>query len=121
MGEDMAFFRFLLVALVTLFCASQVTAQEATQGTITSELDTMLAKIDTAEITPIRTESPRSTLQSLYNLRDDLETSLGAYWQQQNTTNAVQVAFVMGQIRALIDLSQVPPATRRETGTQTAL
>ena len=30
--EDMAFFRFLLVALVTLFCASQVTAQEATQG-----------------------------------------------------------------------------------------
>ena len=82
----MTFFRFLLVALVSLFCASQVTAQEATQGTVASELDSMLEKIDTAEITPIRTESPRNTLQSLYNLRDELETSLGAYWQEQNTS-----------------------------------
>ena len=60
-------------------------------------------------------------MQSLYQLRDDLETSLGAYWQEQNTSNAAQIAFVMGQIRALIDLSQVPLASRRETGTQTAL
>ncbi len=117
----MAFFRVLLVALVTLLCASQVVAQGANQGPVASELDSMLEKIETAEITPIRTESPRSTLQSLYNLRDDLETSLGAYWQQQNTSNEIQIVFVIGQIRALIELSQVPPATRRETGTQTAL
>ena len=117
----MAFSRFLLVAMVSLFCASQVTAQEATQGSSARELGSMLQRIETAEITPIRTESPRSTLQSLYNLRDNLETSLGAYWQQQNTSNEIQIVFVIGQIRALIDLSQVPPATRRETGTQTAL
>ena len=58
----MAFFRFLLVALVSLFCASQVTAQEANQGSVASELDSMLEKIETAEINPIRTESPRNTL-----------------------------------------------------------
>ena len=33
----------------------------------------------------------------------------------------LQVAFVIGQMRALIDLSQVPSASRRETGSQTAL
>ncbi len=107
--------------MVSLFCASQLIAQQVTQGSNASELDPMPERIETAEITPTRTESPRSTLQSLYNLRDDLETSLGTYWKQQNTTNAVQVALVIGQIRALIDLSQLPLASRRETGSQTAL
>ena len=117
----MTFFRFLLVASVSLLCASQVTAQEATEGSVASELDSMLERVETAEITPIRTESPRNTLQSLYQLRDDLEISLGAYWQQQNTSNAARIAFVMGQIRALIDLSQLPLASRREVGSQTGL
>ena len=117
----MTFFRFLLVASVSLLCASQVTAQEATEGSVASELDSMLERVETAEITPIRTESPRNTLQSLYQLRDDLETSLGAYWQQQNTSNAARIAFVMGQIRALIDLSQLPLASSREVGSQTGL
>ena len=117
----MTFFRFLLVASVSLLCASQVTAQEATEGSVASELDSMLERVETAEITPIRTESPRNTLQSLYQLRHDLETSLGAYWQQQNTSNAARIAFVMGQIRALIDLSQLPLASRREVGSQTGL
>ena len=71
----MTFFRFLLVASVSLLCASQVTAQEATEGSVASELDSMLERVETAEITPIRTESPRNTLQSLYQLRHDLETS----------------------------------------------
>ena len=117
----MTFFRFLLVASVSLLCASQVTAQEATEGSVASELDSMLERVETAEITPIRTESPRNTLQSLYQLRHDLETSLGAYWQQQNTSNAARIAFVMGQIRALIDLSQLPLASSREVGSQTGL
>ena len=117
----MTFFRFLLVASVSLLCASQVTAQEAAEGSVASELDSMLERVETAEITPIRTESPRNTLQSLYQLRHDLETSLGAYWQQQNTSNAARIAFVMGQIRALIDLSQLPLASSREVGSQTGL
>ena len=117
----MVFLRFLLLALVSLFCASQLAAQVANQGNDADEPDPPLEMIDTLEITPIRTESPRSTLQSLYNLRDDLEISLGAYWQQRNSSNAAQITFVMGQIRALIDLSQVPLASRRETGSQTAL
>jgi hypothetical protein len=110
----MTFFRFLLVASVSLLCASQVTAQEATEGSVASERDSMLERVETAEITPIRTESPRNTLQSLYQLRRDLETSLGAYWQQQNTSNAARIVFVMEQIRALIDLSQLPLASSRE-------
>ena len=117
----MAFSRFPLLALVSLFCASQLIAQPATQSSSASKLDSVVESFETAEVTPIRTGSPRNTLQSLHQLRDDLETSLGAYWQQQNTSNAAQIAFVVGQIRALIDLSQVPLASRRETGTQTAL
>ena len=35
----MTFFRFLLVASISLLCASQVTAQEATEGSVASELD----------------------------------------------------------------------------------
>jgi len=116
-----AFSRFPLLALVSLFCASQLIAQPATQSSSASKLDSVVESFETAEVTPIRTGSPRNTLQSLHQLRDDLETSLGAYWQQQNTSNAAQIAFVVGQIRALIDLSQVPLASRRETGTQTAL
>ena len=114
----MAFLRVLLVAMVSLSCASALSAQVTSQGT---EPDPPLEMIDTLEIIPIRTESPRSTLQSLYNLRDDLEASLGAYWQERNTSNAARIAFVMGQIRALIDLSQLPLASSREVGSQTAL
>jgi len=117
----MAFFRALLVALVTLLCASQVVAQGANQGPVASDRGSILDTIETAQINLIRTESPRSTLQSLYQLRDQLETSLDAYWQQQNTLNAAKVTYEIGQMRALIDLSQVPSASRRETGAQTAV
>ncbi len=117
----MAFFRVLLVALVTLFCASQVMAQGANQGPVASEPGSLHEMIETALINPIRTESPRSTLQTLYQLRNQLESSLDAYWKQQNRLNAAKVTYEIGQMRALIDLSQVPSASRRETGEQTAL
>ncbi|CAN0605788.1 unnamed protein product, partial [Ectocarpus sp. 12 AP-2014] len=72
-------------------------------------------------ITPIQTESPRSTLQSLFLLRDDLESAIGTYWQTQNNWNAAQIVFNAGQLASLIDLSQLPLASRTETGSTTAL
>ncbi len=117
----MSIFRSLLVALVSLFCASQVLAQTANREIETSEPGLAIHATEAVGIAPIRTESPRSTLQSLYRLRDDLETALATYWKQQNRANAAQITFVMGQIRALIDLSRLPGSSRREVGTETAL
>ena len=117
----MAIFRSLLVALVSLFCASQVLAQTANREIETSEPGLAIEATEAVEIAPIRTESPRSTLQSLYGLRDDLESALATYWQQPSTSNAAQIAFVIRQARALIDLSQLPSASRRETGSETVL
>ncbi|WP_146348400.1 mechanosensitive ion channel family protein [Phaeobacter marinintestinus] len=117
----MAIFRFLLVTFVVVFGASQGLAQMATQDLVASAPGRATDDPVIAEVAPIRTESPRSTLHSMYRLRDELEASLSAYWQQQDRVNAARVTFVIDEIRALIDLSQVPLAARREVGTETAL
>jgi MscS family membrane protein len=119
-GGNMVLLRVVIVTCVASFLACQVAAPATSQESATGVLDQILEQTDD-DIIPIQTESPRSTLQTLYRLRDELEISIGAYWQQPSTSNAVQIAFVMEQIGALIDLSQLPLASRRETGSDTVL
>jgi MscS family membrane protein len=119
-GGTMVFLRVLIVTCVASFLSCQAAAQETGQEPATGVLDRILEQTED-DIIPIQTESPRSTLQTLYRLRDELEISIGAYWQEPSTSNAAQIAFVMEQLRALIDLSQLPLASRRETGSDTVL
>ena len=117
----MALLRPLLIALMASLLPVQASAQATTQESGIEHLARKVEQIEEVEISPIQTESPRSTIRTFYRLRDELETSMWDYWQQQNTSNAAQITFVMGQMRALIDLSKLPVASRRETGSETAL
>jgi MscS family membrane protein len=117
----MALVRFLVASGVALLFAGQVAAQETSLGAATHELGQILEQIEFADIAPIQTESPRSTLQTLYRLRDDLEVALSTYSQQRNSTNLGRIVLIMEQLSALIDLSQVPLASQRETGSDTVL
>ncbi|MBL4558964.1 MAG: hypothetical protein JKP98_23645 [Rhodobacteraceae bacterium] len=96
-GGNMVLLRVVIVTCVASFLACQVAAPATSQESATGVLDQILEQTDD-DIIPIQTESPRSTLQTLYRLRDELEISIGAYWQQPSTSNAVQIAFVMEQI-----------------------
>lgn len=70
-------------------------------------------------IQPIRTDSPRRTVRSIIQLRDEIETSLRAYREEKTTANLRRLELVIDRFLSLIDLSEVPPAARREVGITT--
>lgn len=67
----------------------------------------------------MRTDSPRETISSFAVLRDALEAELIAYRENKSVEGARRLAILSDQFNALIDLSQVPEAARRETGIAT--
>jgi MscS family membrane protein len=119
-GGKMALIRILLVIVLPLLWACQLVAQTTSEA-LDREFDQTIEVVQDFGFTPIQTESPRSTLETFFRLREELENAVGAYWQQRSTANSTQIVYVMEQLRSLIDLSQVPLASRRKTGWGTAL
>ncbi len=115
-------FRWLL-ALVLICCAATfIHAQETTEST--SDGDDMFAATqqaasDTPTIKPIRTDSPRATLTSFLRLRDELEETLQAYMSNKSRKLAEKLQVINSQFQALLDLSSVPPSSRRTIGVET--
>lgn len=70
-------------------------------------------------IKPIRTESPRQTFSTFLETKDDLERTLLAYREAKSWRLAGQIDVLIDQLTALIDLSSLPRASRREVGVET--
>jgi MscS family membrane protein len=112
------------LALVLICCAAtSIHAQETTEtksvgeNTLTGTQQSASGKFT---IRPIRTDSPRNTLKSFLRLRDELEQTLRSYRLNKSRELAKQVHAISSQFRALLNLSSVPPSSRREIGTDTA-
>ncbi len=116
-------FRWWL-ALVLICCAATfIHAQETTESK--SDGDDMFAGMqqaasDKPTIKPIRTDSPRATLTSFLRLRDELEQTLRSYRLNNKSRElAEQMEVISDQLAALLDLSSVARASRREIGIDT--
>ena len=68
---------------------------------------------------PIRTDSPRQTFRTFLQLKDDLELTLQDYRDNKTYALQEQGGLIADQLIALIDLSLVPSASRREVGIET--
>jgi MscS family membrane protein len=106
--------RFLALCLLSLILGpvGQAAAQTGTGGTENAE---------PLVFRPIRTDSPRDTLASFLRVRDDLTTAFLQYRQHKTKEGTEALALFSEQARALIDLSTVPAANRRERGDETVM
>lgn len=68
---------------------------------------------------PIRTESPRATMETWLRLRDQVEIETLSYLDRPSRSGAAVLALLSDQFNSLIDLSAVPAPARRETGVRT--
>jgi MscS family membrane protein len=66
-----------------------------------------------------RTDSPRATLWSFLRLRGQFEQAARAYWEKHDRSNAERALLIADEFTSLIDLSEVPAASRRAIGTET--
>lgn len=108
--------RTMLFALMAAPVLPSATAQEIT-GVAGAEAT---STVDAGqERQPVRTDSPRDTLETFIRLRDDGEQALLDYRANQSFQNAARFPLIGDQLRALIDLSSVPRTSREETGSET--
>ena len=69
--------------------------------------------------TPVRTDSPRDTIETFLHITDEMETALIAYLGKPSYGQVAEIALMSDQLVSLIDLEEIPPAARRETGIET--
>jgi MscS family membrane protein len=69
--------------------------------------------------TTIRTDSPQDTFDTFLRLSAGMETALLSYIDQPDFPGLTRLAFLSDQMNAVLDLSQVPAASRREVGITT--
>ncbi|MCK5363231.1 MAG: mechanosensitive ion channel family protein, partial [Gammaproteobacteria bacterium] len=92
----------------------------AGEGGTASLLETPEQETGDSQFTPIRTDSPRLTLTTFLQLRDDLEKTLLAVASKGRIRADHERLLLLGdQFRALLNLSSVPSASRREIGSET--
>ena len=69
---------------------------------------------------PVRTDSPRQTLTSFVNIKNDLEADLAAFAADKTPELQASIVVVrLEQLASLIDLSETPRALRRDVGIDT--
>jgi MscS family membrane protein len=109
--------------MLLCFFAVPLQAQEPPEGmggTGASGFDeTPEEDSDDFQFGTVRTDSPRQTLTTFLQLRDDLEQTLQAYRDDKTRVLAGQIELLWDQLIALLDLSSVPRASQREVGTDT--
>lgn len=64
----------------------------------------------------VRTDSPRQTLETFLRLRADLERLLRLYREDGEARFVEEIDLKIEQFNTLLDMSHVPPASRREQG-----
>lgn len=107
----------LLIAMLTILTPESVEAQET--GNKTSSQAVSGKSRTGTRIEPIRTDSPRHTLATFLRLRSDLEAAISDYRRRKNRDRWNHAETLTLQLVALVDLSAVPRASRRELGVDT--
>lgn len=70
-------------------------------------------------VQPLLTDSPRATMATFLRLAADMEARLGSYAERQSEFTARRVSAVVTEFIEIVDLSAVPPASRRDVATDT--
>ena len=103
-----------------MFVASFAAAQ--TQSTETGRDEPRPQQLQDETSPPVyvaRTDSPRATLSSFLRLRAQFEEAARTYWEKHDRSNAERALLIADEFTSLIDLSEVPAASRREVGIET--
>ena len=72
-------------------------------------------------VQPVRTDSPRQTIKTFQRLTGELEVALLAYRRFRNRLNFERIRILEPQFMELLDLTQVPKASRQEVGVDTTV
>ncbi len=91
------------------------------QTAATAQSTDVVTTHNALRLTPVRTESPRATFETLLSVRDQLEEAIGRYHSKRSSEFLQHIVAMKAQLSSLIDLSAVPRATRNERGTETAM
>ncbi len=108
----------ILICCVTTSIHAQGTPENKSDGENTLT-ETQQFASPKSTIRPIRTDSPRKTFQSFLRLRDELEQTLRSYRLSKSRELYEHMDVTYSQLLALLDLSLVTPASRREIGIDT--
>ncbi|MCF3934572.1 mechanosensitive ion channel family protein [Acuticoccus sp. M5D2P5] len=110
------------IALIILSIDAKVLAQTPGDApNVTTETAAAPTSADAPDVRPVRTGSPRLTIESFEYLAAALEGEVFAYRQNKTSARLADINTLFDQLLALIDLAEVPPASRREVGMTTAL
>jgi len=111
----------ILVLFVAAFATSLLPASAQPDSDI-SDIAVSSTEADGGPRVPVPlTESPRDTLNSFFQLRDELESSVGLYLEEQTGEQFERLLLIFDHLRSLVDLSQVPLAEQRFVGDATSL
>ena len=114
--------RLVILSIAALFLVpSTSSAQQAPDaaGVQTTNKRTSSGTYDGLQYT-VRTDSPRETFSSFQRVSANIRVVFADYKKMKDRKTAERIYFVADQWRSLIDLSQVPVATRRLAGALTA-
>ena len=114
-GTALAIVYALAIAHIPLAYSQETAASE--HGAFNSQE----SKHDTFTFQPVRTDSPRQTLDSFIRLTQLVEEALRAYGIEQTRDNYNRITLLAPRFYQLIDLSGVPRATRRQVGEDTTI
>ena len=112
--------RFLLVFILLCVSATPISSQVQAANTESSGF-VETPQEDNGDFTfrPVRTDSPRQTFRTFLRIKDDLELTLLDYRDDKTKALYERIELIADQLIALIDLSMVPKASRREVGVDT--
>jgi MscS family membrane protein len=72
-----------------------------------------------AGLVPLRTDSPRATMETFLRLASQMEARLDSYAKRKTDFTARRVAAIVTEFLEIVDLSEVPPASRRDVANDT--
>src|SRR5512134_2690205 len=103
----------LATAAFMLFLASFAAAHAQSTETARDEPRPQQLRGETSPpVYVARTDSPRATLSSFLRLRAQFEEAARAYRERHNRSNAERALLIADEFTSLIDLSEVPAASR---------
>lgn len=119
---------FIAICCVILQFSGSYSSATVQQLEQSSEIETDNSSNLTDETThsvlkfnPVRTDSPRRTLDSFLRLTLLLESDLQAYKSEQNRANYERVKLLIPRFLQLLDLSAVPTANHHDIGLETTV